>query len=137
MPLLPRDWLDPVMFSGTCHSMCSWKLPKLSRVWISPFFLLTVNTPSCTSHSAGPPLPLLVHALRSLPSNRTTASDGAELVAMSPGVTTLGCGVQNSVMAGRMPSGLGYSFFSCADAAAVVARVNAERRIALFIFCMF
>ena len=53
----------------------------------------------------------LFQALRSLPSKSTMASDGAELVFMSPGVTTFGWGVQNSVIPGRIASGFGYSFF--------------------------
>ena len=78
----------------TCHSMCIWKSLNFCLVWISPFFLFTVKTPSCTSHSAAPPF-TLSQAERSLPSNKTIASEGAVKpppFKSVPGVTTGGTG---------------------------------------------
>ena len=109
MPLLPRAWLSPVMFSGTHHSRWSWKFSNDCRVRMSPLLLSTVKIPLRTGQAASPPL-ALTHAERSVPSNNTTASDGALLLRISPGATTGGCGVQYSDIPGVIASGWGYSF---------------------------
>ena len=126
MPLLPRPWLVPVMFSGTHHSICNWKFSNFCFVRMSPFFLSTVKTPSFTIHSAGPPL-AFCQAERSFPSNRTMASEGALFVLMSPGVTTFGCGVQYSDIPGFIFSCSGYCF--CALALTQAVQANAAKAV--------
>src|SRR6187200_2982819 len=69
--------------------MWSCELPNASFVWMPPLPGATVRTPSATFHGAGP-LPLsLAQCDRSLPSNRTMASDGGS-PGFAPGVTSGG-----------------------------------------------
>src|SRR5512142_294952 len=78
-----------------------------------PACLFTVRTPSCTTHCAGEWSWVDTHWLSSLPSNRTTASEGASRPER-PGVTTPGTGFQTSVSSGR-------GVAACADAEATAA----------------
>src|SRR5437867_6251990 len=96
-PLLPRPWLSPSTFDGAAHSTCNWQSPNFSFVRIIPDFGTHSIAPSLTIHLVGTPTPSSdSHFDRSLPSNRTIASDGGfpgcatELNV--PGVTTAGCG---------------------------------------------
>src|ERR1700733_15405927 len=61
--------------------------------------LLTVITPSATSHLAGDLSLFVTHSSRFLPSNSTIASDGAA-PQVAPGVTTAGTGSHISVSSG-------------------------------------
>src|ERR1700728_55851 len=64
-----------------------------------PPALLTVITPSATSHLAGDLSLFVTHSSRFLPSNSTIASEGAA-PQVAPGVTTAGTGSQISVSSG-------------------------------------
>src|SRR5881394_853561 len=75
-----------------------------------PDFLLTVTTPSWTSHWAGDLSLTVIHSSRLVPSKRTIASEGAAGETAGPGVTILGTGCQTSVSSGLgLLSGLGSS----------------------------
>src|SRR6476659_8684846 len=63
-----------------------------------PAFLLTVRTPSATTHCAGEPSCADTHSFWLLPSNRTIASEGAD--PLEPGVTIFGSWLQTSVSSG-------------------------------------
>ena len=79
--------------------------------------------PSRTAHSAGAPL-LVSHADRSLPSNRTTASDGTGAGGPAgPGSTTGGSGRDSSCTAHFCISAM--RVFTCAAPPAPIATVPA------------
>src|SRR5215472_14931746 len=84
--------------------MCSWKLwnARLVSMLPDPGALLTVMTPSLTTHFAGALSDVFTHSSRFLPSNRTIASDGGAESAEA-GVTTLGSGSHTSVSWGLAP----------------------------------
>src|SRR5580765_2485825 len=98
MPLLPRccptrDGSAPV---GVIHSTCNWISPNFSFV-TSPPEPGTISTyPLSTFHRGSPiapPLPVLFHCERFLPSNKTIASEGGSSMAMgNPGVILRGWG---------------------------------------------
>src|SRR5690606_42049418 len=89
---------------------------------MSPAALFTVSTPLATVHSASLPadetnfdmsLPSTntlesgapSHSVRSVPSNKTMASDGGVMIpadGADPGVTTGGVGLQRSVISGMI-----------------------------------
>src|SRR5262245_57059522 len=82
-PLLPRPCPRPFTTSGAAHSRWIWQSPNESLVTMS--LLAAMAYPSLMTHLSPP-----VHFERSLPSKRTSASDGGPL--SLPGVTTTGSG---------------------------------------------
>src|SRR5260221_876698 len=94
--------------------------PNVCLVLMSPAPLTIVTAPSFTSHLASPSL-ADDHLLRSFPSNRTMASEGAS-AQEAPGVTFLGLGVQISVTVGSLVSGV------CADKDAAMSSSGMTRK---------
>src|SRR6266496_3701797 len=85
--------------------------PNSSFVKMSPLFGLHTMAPPWIFQGAG--LPSAVrHLERSLPSNRTMASDGAlPGVTGAPGVTTAGCGRLGSCTCHLPPGSIGVSVY--------------------------
>ena len=76
---------------GVLNSMCNWQSPKYSFVRIEPEPGTTTIVPSFIAHFADPPsFPAASHFVRSFPSNRMIASEGA--LVPTPGVTFGGTG---------------------------------------------
>src|SRR5712675_567985 len=87
---------------------------NLCFVSMLPAFLLTVITPSATSHPAGCVVSFTErHASRFFPSNKMIASDGGSCGVL-PGVITLGTGSHTSVALGSF----------CASRLIVLKRTN-------------
>src|SRR5712692_7087075 len=114
--------------------------PNSSFVKISPLFGLQTITLSLTFQGAG--LPSAVrHLDRSLPSNRTMASDGAlPGVAGVPGITTVGWGRLGSCTCHLPPGNIGVSVYptgACSAACSAPRALTEEamaRRKAIHLF---
>src|SRR5512136_231748 len=99
-PLLPRPWLELLTSLGDAHSTCICASPNFSLLMMLPVLGTTSMYPFSTLHRGGrglaepPPSPCSSHCDRSLPSKRTTASEGGRPgcsgVLAVPGFTTGG-----------------------------------------------
>src|SRR6187401_3029393 len=94
-----------------------------------PAFLLTVRTPSATTHCAGEPSCADTHSFWLLPSNRTIASEGAD--PSVPGVTIFGSGLQTSVSSGF---GFCWATANATEATKRIRMLSARFRMAQFYY---